>query len=52
MDRDENAAINILQKGLNTVRHTGSKACGDLTSTVSGEIQLQQVESVKQESPS
>ena len=30
LDRDENAAKNILMKGLRTVGHTGSKAWGDL----------------------
>ena len=30
LDRDENAARNILMKGLRTVGHTGSKAWGDL----------------------
>jgi putative transposase len=28
-DRDHNAAINILRKGLNTVGHTGIKAWGE-----------------------
>ena len=32
LDRDENAARNILQSGLSTVGHTGSKAWGDETS--------------------
>jgi putative transposase len=33
LDRDENAARNILSLGLSTVGHTGSKAWGDETST-------------------
>ncbi len=38
-DRDINAAINILQKGLSTVGHTGSiKAWGDTTTDRIGEI--------------
>ena len=43
LDRDENAAINILNKGLSTVGHTGRSALdvenaqGDLSSTVAGE---------------
>jgi putative transposase len=42
LDRDENAAINILNKGLSTVGHTGRSALdagnaqGDLSSTVAG----------------
>jgi len=49
MDRDFNAAINILSRGLGTVGHTGtfaldaSNALGELTSTVVGEILPQQV---------
>ncbi|MEZ2226445.1 MULTISPECIES: transposase [unclassified Microcoleus] len=47
MDRDENAARNILSRGLGTVGHTGtfaldaSNALGELTSTLVGEIQSQ-----------
>jgi len=43
LDRDENAAINILNKGLGTVGHTGTfaldaiNALGDLPSTLVGE---------------
>ncbi|MFM2379201.1 MAG: hypothetical protein RLZZ143_1779 [Cyanobacteriota bacterium] len=43
LDRDENAAINILKKGLSTVGHTGTfgldpiNAWGENTSTFSGE---------------
>ena len=49
MDRDENAARNILNRGLGTVGHTGtfalntSNALGDETSTFVGEILHQQV---------
>lgn len=54
LDRDHNAAINILNQGLkslNIVGHTKINACGDLTSTLIGENLLKQVESLKQESP-
>ncbi|GFE70162.1 RNA-guided endonuclease TnpB family protein [Chroococcus sp. FPU101] len=51
LDRDENAAINILKKGISTVGHTGSKAWGENTSTLIEEILLKQVVSVNQESP-
>ena len=49
LDRDENAARNILSRGLGTVGHIGtfglepSNALGELTSTVVGEILPQQV---------
>ena len=49
LDRDFNAARNILSRGLGTVGHTGtfaldaSNALGELTSTVAGEILPQQV---------
>jgi putative transposase len=49
MDRDQNAARNILSRGWGTVGHTGtfvldaSNASGELTSTLVGEIQLEQV---------
>ena len=49
MDRDENAARNILSRGLGTVGHTGtfmldmSNALGESTSTPVGEIQSEQV---------
>ncbi|MFK0732830.1 MAG: RNA-guided endonuclease InsQ/TnpB family protein [Gloeotrichia echinulata GP01] len=48
MDRDWNAAINILKIALSTVGHTGTwvidpNALGDSTSTVAGEILSQQV---------
>ncbi|MEA5521979.1 transposase [Limnoraphis robusta] len=57
LDRDHNAAINILNSALSTVGHTGTSvrlrspsvvevnASGDFTSTVIGEILSQQVES-------
>ncbi len=57
MDRDENAARNILSRGLSTVGHTGtfaldvSNALGELTSTRAGEILFEQVGSVNKESP-
>ena len=49
LDRDENAALNILNKGLGTVGHTGTfaldaiNASGEMTSTLVGEILLEQV---------
>jgi putative transposase len=49
LDRDENAARNILSRGLSTVGHTGtfaldaSNAWGDETSTLSGESLIEQV---------
>ncbi|MFN6325390.1 MAG: RNA-guided endonuclease TnpB family protein, partial [Aphanizomenon sp.] len=58
MDRDENAARNILSRGLSTVGHTGtfaldaSNALGDKTSTCAGEILDEQVMSLNKESPS
>ncbi|AHJ30830.1 transposase [Nodularia spumigena CS-584] len=51
MDRDENAARNILSRGLGTVGHTGtfmldmSNASGEMTSTLAGAILLEQVAS-------
>ncbi|MGK7945765.1 MAG: RNA-guided endonuclease InsQ/TnpB family protein [Microcystaceae cyanobacterium] len=50
LDRDENAAINILQKGLSTVGHIGSKAWGENTATLMEAILSKQVSSVNQES--
>ena len=56
LDRDFNAARNILSRGLGTVGHTGtfaldaSNALGELTSTVAGEILPQQVGSQIKES--
>ena len=57
MDRDENAARNILSRGLGTVGHTGtfaldaSNAWGDETSTPLGASLVEQVMSKNQESP-
>ncbi len=57
MDIDENAARNILRRGLSTVGHTGtfaldaSNAWGDETSTQSGVSLVEQVSSKNQESP-
>ena len=45
LDRDHNAAINILQRGLSTVGHTGIYALGDLATTLTGENLSEQVES-------
>jgi putative transposase len=56
MDRDENAARNILSRGLSTVGHTGtfmldmSNALGDKTSIQVGEILSEQVMSLIKES--
>jgi putative transposase len=56
MDRDENAARNILSRGLSTVGHTGtfaldaSNALGNKTSTQVGEILSKQVISLIKES--
>jgi putative transposase len=56
LGRDENAAINILQKGIATLGHKGSwaldalNAWGDLTATLDGSSFLEQVESLNQES--
>ncbi|MCG5061930.1 MAG: transposase [Limnoraphis sp. WC205] len=56
LDRDWNAAINILKIALSTVGHTGTwildpHALGDSTSTQVGEILPEQVGSVNKESP-
>ncbi|NEP50983.1 MAG: transposase [Moorea sp. SIO3C2] len=56
LDRDHNAAINILKRALGTVGHIGTwiidpNASGDLTSTVLGSGQVQQVGSLSEESP-
>ena len=58
LDRDHNAAINILNRALSTVGHTGTwtiispNAGGDRASTVLGENQVQQAGSLNRESPS
>jgi putative transposase len=56
LDRDWNAAINILKLALSTVGHTGTwilapNASGDSTSTLIGAILSEQVGSVNEESP-
>ncbi len=57
LDRDENAARNILKLGLSTAGHSGTwlqdslNALGEDTSTFSGEILDKQVTSVNKESP-
>jgi len=56
MDRDWNAAVNILKLALSTVGHTGtwvkdSNALGDSTSTLAGAILSEQVGSANKESP-
>ncbi|NEO02348.1 MAG: transposase [Moorea sp. SIO3I7] len=56
LDRDYNAAINILKRALSTVGHTGTwildpNALGDLASTLPGSGLVEQVESVNKESP-
>src|SRR5919199_1376619 len=56
LDRDWNAAINILKLALSTVGHTGtwvkdSNALGDSTSTLAGSILSEQVGSANKESP-
>ena len=55
LDRDWNAAINILKLALSTVGQTGTwvknpNASGDSTSTQAGEILSGQVESMNEES--
>jgi putative transposase len=55
LDRDWNAARNILSRGLSTVGHTGTwgnthNACGELTATDVEVILHRQVDSVNQES--
>jgi putative transposase len=57
LNRDENAARNILKLGLSTVGHTGTwlldslNALGEDASTFSGEILSKQATSVNKESP-
>ena len=56
LDRDENAARNILSRGLGTVGQTETSrfnlgnACGEVISTDVGEILYQQIASMNQES--
>lgn len=50
LDRDHNAALNILNKALNTTGHVGIYASGDLSSTDAGEILCQQDGSQNEES--
>ncbi|NEO46708.1 MAG: transposase [Moorea sp. SIO4A3] len=54
LDRDHNAAINILRRALSTVGHTGTflNAWGEGTSTLLGSDLEGQVTSLNQESPS
>jgi len=56
LDRDWNAAINILKLALSTAGHVGTwisdpNALGDLASTLIGEILSKQAESTNKESP-
>ena len=56
LDRDWNAAINILNLALGTTGHVGTwilnpNASGDSTSTHAGEILYEQVGSMNEESP-
>ncbi|AOW98946.1 transposase [Moorena producens PAL-8-15-08-1] len=56
LDRDHNAAINILKRALGTVGHTGTwvidpNASGESTSTLSGSGLIEQVDSLIEESP-
>ncbi|MEQ9236335.1 hypothetical protein [Coleofasciculus sp. E2-BRE-01] len=50
-DRDIAASLNILQKGLSTVGHTGTYAWGDLPSWAVGAILSSNGKSKNQESP-
>ncbi|MEQ9549278.1 MAG: transposase [Coleofasciculus sp. G3-WIS-01] len=52
LDRDWNAAINILKLAFSTAGHVGTYASGDPTATLIGEILSGQVRSMKEESPS
>ncbi|NET66333.1 MAG: transposase [Moorea sp. SIO1G6] len=56
LDRDHNAAINILERALGTVGHTGTwilnpNSSGDLSSTLLGSGQVEQDGSLSEESP-
>jgi putative transposase len=50
-DRDHNAAINILKKGLSTVGHTGTNAWGENNLYLNQVTGFRQVDSRNQESP-
>ncbi|MEQ8757252.1 MAG: transposase [Coleofasciculus sp. G1-WW12-02] len=50
LDRDWNAAINILKLALSTAGHVGTYASGDSTATLIGEILSGQVRSMNEES--
>ena len=50
IDRDENAAVNILRLGLRTTGHVGTYAWRDSASSWVGEIQSKQAESLNQAS--
>ena len=57
LDRDHNAAINILKRALSTVGHTGTRihdlnALGDLSSTLPDSGLVEQDGSLSKESPS
>ncbi|NET67313.1 MAG: transposase [Moorea sp. SIO1G6] len=54
LDRDHNAAKNILTRALSTVGHTGTfqNARGESTSTLLGSDLVEQVDSLNRESPS
>ncbi|MEK9514236.1 transposase [Limnospira indica PCC 9438] len=56
LDRDWNAALNILKSALSTLGHSGTcvyypNASGDSTSTLAGAILSKQVGSMNEESP-
>jgi len=49
--RDENAAINILKKGLSTLGHSGTHAWGEAASTLVESVLSEQAASMNQEFP-
>lgn len=51
LDRDHNAALNILKVGLNTVGHTEIQASGEISLYTKQETDLLQVISLNEESP-
>lgn len=51
LQRDTNAAVVLLNRGKFSVGRTQSEACGVVTSTLVGESLLEQVVTVKRESP-